>query len=250
MPNLTWYMHHFDNVNAPGWDGTTIESLCGVIRTLTPRGWKPALLVKAHSGSHWQADFDRHTLAITGPDQLASVRDAFQAGGVAFGVWGEPRGPLPAGGDLAGIAAGVAGYYAVDVEPYSDFGLDRDMSPPTPVEYAEGFWDAFLANGGTKECGVSIVPLPSGVDLTSEGTWYDRETLRAWLRRVKYVEPQCYVEMNADLHPRTALPFFRQKMREGALRPKRIAPIFSRADDWQTRLTERVWRWGASIFKL
>lgn len=240
MPYMTFYLWQFKSTVAPGWDGATVESLCEAVKALTPAGWLPAVQVKAHSGSRWQGAFDSHQLAVTGPDKLTSLRDAFGAGGVAFSVWGEPRGEAPGGGELAGVAQQIAGYYCADVEPYSDFDIDPS------AEYAEAFWQAYRSAGGASGvgAGVSLVPLPSGLDP------FGSAGLRAWLRPVRYVEPQCYSTMNSDLHPAVAIPYLRQRMKAARSGAKRVCPIVSIQADWHCQSEAYGRRWGAGVWRI
>lgn len=236
MPMLTWWLWQFSAANVPGWDGQSMGSLAAAVRRLSPRPWRPGILVKAHAGARWMATFDNHPLAVTGPDKLVELRDACATEGVAFGVWGEPRGPAPGGGDLAGQAAAVAGYYCADVEPYSDFEID-----PAPA-YAEAFWQVFRDHGGV-EAGVSLVPLPSGLDP------FGAAGLRAWLRPARYVEPQCYHRAQPLLHPSVALPFLRERIKAARVRARRVIPILER-EHFELLLDPRRYRWGISVWRL
>lgn len=236
MPLLTWWLWQFSAADAPGWDRVTMGSMAAAVQRMTPRPWRAAVLVKAHAGARWMATFDDHPLAVTGPDKLAALRDACAAEGLAFGVWGEPRGVAPGGGDLAGQASAVAGYYCADVEPYSDFDIDPSAA------YGDLFWQAFRDHGGV-EAGVSLVPLPSGLDP------FGSAGLRAWLKPVRYVEPQCYHRTQPLLHPDVALPFLRERIRAARIGAKRVVPLLERGD-LATLLDPRRYRWGASVWRL
>lgn len=242
MRNLTYWLWQFGGAGtarALGWDGQTVASLAETIKEATPRYWRPAICVKAHSGGRWQAAFDHHPLAVGGVMQLDVLRHTFQAHGVAFAVWGEPRGDPEASGQRAGEAAAVAGYYCADVEPYSDFEID-----PSP-DYAERFWAAYRAASGGPECGVSLVPQRSGL------APFGPEGIRAWLRPARYVQPQCYANSASQLHPDVALPVLNVALRDSRVRP-RVVPIFDLGMELPlaTLLRLRRWRWGADAWRL
>lgn len=246
MRALTWYIFQFSSAVVPGWDNQTFESLCDAVKAMTPRGYQPAINVKAHAGSKWEAAFDSHRLAITGPDVLSLYAGIAADRGLWLGTWGEARGDPPYGGDLAGQAANAAGYYCLDLEPYSDFGYRSlpNFTSPQIREQAQTFWVAYQQFAPPiSECGVSLVPLPSGVTPFGAG-------LRDWLAPVQYIEPQCYTPDNADLAPGLSVPWLRNYLRKQGVKPRRIVPILSRKDDWQGELKRKRWRYGVSLWRL
>lgn len=246
MRALTWWLFQFSTANVPGWDGQTFESLCDCVKALTPRHYQPAINVKAHSGAHWEARWDKHPLAISGAQVLSTYAGIAADKGLWLGAWGEARGDPPYGGDLAGQAAASVGYYCLDLEPYSDFGY-RTLplfTSPQIREQAQAFWDAFDRSKALySEVGVSLVPLPSGLTPFGGG-------LKDWLAPAKYIEPQCYTATNADLAPAVAVPYLKRYFRQNNITRGRIVPLLSRQDDWQGELRRKRWRYGASIWRL
>lgn len=165
-----------------------------------------AAWVKAHDGTSWQATWDSHPLAVSGPDALRHLaREVYAPQGIGCVPWGVVHGRwegadgalevlAAAEGALAGAAAsaavddGESAVYIVDLEPHGHGGVRpqfwRDDLGAGANE-VRTFVDAFRAAGGDE-----IWLCPDARD-----PWLDAVSFASWSvhSAVTRVIPQVYV---------------------------------------------------------
>lgn len=244
MEQVSYWLHQFDNTSESAALKTYDDVAALVNAQPVPAGWGRGLMVKAHSGSSWQARFDEHTLAISGEESLAALSAACGRAGINLGAWGEARGNFQLSGALAGQSARATGYYCLDLEPYSDFGypLPTEVGVATAALAAVDFWRSFRAVVGEVQCGVSIAPQRSGIEPFGD------ITLACWLYPCDYIHTQNYVSMNTDLEPITALAYLETVLPPLSLR-RPIIPIVEPA------MLDRIaadprWQDGIDVWRL
>lgn len=218
MTQVTSWLWQFDNAREEIRELTSYEQLPEVLRKLTPAGHEPALMVKTHSGSDWQGEFDRHPLAIVDTEALIKLRLAFDDAKMNLGAWGEARGVPYSAGALAGHCAYHAGYYALDLEPYEDFALPTVAKNGLGAvcEHAIQFWRGYRDGGGLPGAGVSLVAQASGVDP------FGRAGLLCWLHGVAWLHLQSYYESAPNLDPRITMPWLQERLDALGLTPQII----------------------------
>lgn len=162
--------------------------------------------VKAHDGTSWQARWDGHPLAVSGPEALRHLaREVYAPQGIACRPWGvvhgrwEGKDGTPTAlaaqeGAIAGAAAcaaapdGAAAIHIVDLEPHGHGGAQPQFwrdDLGAGADEVRAFLDAFRAAGGD-----AVWLCPDARD-----PWLGAVSFAAWAAQpaVTRVIPQVYV---------------------------------------------------------
>jgi LysM repeat protein len=81
------------------------------------------ILLKTHDGVEWMADYDKNPFAVSGPAQVKTLVDYYEAAGVPFHAWTVLHGlnPIKEARMAAEVLASGARSIWLDLEPHSGF---------------------------------------------------------------------------------------------------------------------------------
>ena len=214
---------------SPMQDGApqTVAEAASRAKSLTPKEFRPAVLVPTVYGPWFQAQcrtgLGSELVPADGPG-VKRIMDELAGQGVGAGGWAVPRFLTEEEGKQQGAAAANCDLFVLDVEPYAGFLNDPSADP---ANYMRGFESA---------CGrrpwISLVPQSSGVDALGH--------MPAWVSWGAGIRPQCYWTDAAALGwPDPASTYLSGMLsKAGASRP--IVPIFPRRELDPTRVDQQL----------
>lgn len=124
--------------------------------------------IKTHDGTDWMSVYDQTPEAVTGPDAVRRLVDAYAAKGIGVVAWFVPKGT-----DIEGqiqkaeqvLDSGVMGLYA-DLEPYDGF-CNWDCG-----FLADNFWWRLRQERPNAHLGVIYDPRPAHWDQSATARWF------------------------------------------------------------------------------
>lgn len=194
------------------WNGTQIASryhsvadVAEAVRALIPAGsWAPEWLVKAGEGGTWQARWDRHRLAVSGPEKLRELVQAGQDCGLAVTPYVVVRGRAEwREAEIEQIAqcAAAAGRVVLNLED----GLAYWNGPTDTVALRELYLLPMLRRVQELAAGatVQLTVIPRAWVLDALG---GPDAIREWLRFCNGCSWECYGMAARDLLVDAAVP--------------------------------------------
>jgi hypothetical protein len=178
---------------------STISDIAADIAVLCPPGdWAKEVLIKAGEGGSWQAEFDKHPLAVSGAAMLGILCEQGEAVGLKvtpyFIVRGKPAW-VPGEVDTIVQAAVAAGRVVLNLEPGAQYWNGPTDAQAVAASYLDPLRRLIRERGG-ENVTVEVAGIPRQWVVDALG---GDNAMNVWAEHAERMSWECYDKSAADL---------------------------------------------------